>query len=120
MKLPKDAVVEWRCRCGGLCGYVRVVDDKITWTHRARGIDRGWGSRPPRGAGGEALQDVEVTEQFRRMVLRSTGLTVSCGRHLGQVYEDDFLPGKGRRRRVVVKAITEHESIFPSGSTDEA
>ena len=85
MKIPDDAVVEWRCTsCGKLYGYARHIDGEIAYTTITERLDEG-----PRLA--------EVTDRRLSWASRQHGIRVGDGRHWATARPDDFTPRFGRR-----------------------
>lgn len=114
MKLPKDALIEWRCSCGGLCGYVRRWNGRLTYVARHRDQRREVGHDDPVWGDGDEFRDMPVDASTRQIA--QDGLIVSCGSHFGKVFRADFVPDKLKRRKVIVKRITRTE--MTQGSTD--
>lgn len=94
MKVPSDAIVEWRCtECKKPYGYVRVIAGRLHLATMRATSD-----------GGKRWQLEEWEPDARdREQLAGGGMTVSCGRHYSTVSAAD-IRGKGvNRRKVMLK-----------------
>lgn len=84
MKSPADALVEWRCSCGDLVGFLRRIDGQLAITLRG-------------------MTDYGGSLRWEPDRPYSTGSTMSstCGRHWVQIAPEGQEP-RGRARRVVI------------------
>jgi len=118
MKVPADALIEWRCLgCSKPFGYVRKVRGVITFSTLELSFDEG---------GRFVLRERALTRELlesatppsRASAHPDDGLVVCCGRHYGLVTGDDLKPSGIRKRKVMVKPtdITQWRTAPPGAS----
>ena len=94
MRVPPDAIVEWRCSCGRLVGFLQIVDRVLVATKRQYVREEGeaWSTRtvPRRGIPTPGSDDV-------------TWGSGTCGRHMVELRKSHLRPDRVKRRKVIIQ-----------------
>lgn len=100
MRLPPDALIEWRChRCGALAGYVRSIDGRLALSWSSDGPEDRF-NRPPTSRRGSRDFLIVTAELISEIEARGW-FAVNCGRHEVGVPPEGFVPRPPRRRKVL-------------------
>jgi hypothetical protein len=98
-------------------GYARRRNGQLSYQVRSRGWQRDWGGRDQNGRHGiDPHEDHPLGDEFRLSLSLGASLPVSCGRHNGRLFEDDFRIAGLQRRKVMV--TPEAPKSRPSTSDD--
>lgn len=125
MKMPADALVEWRCTCGKLYGFVRKRSGRYVFT-AGRRTPNFVAYRPTETEDREfrVTADEPFPEGFTQASPGTAFLEVWCGRHLGHIPTDGWQPQGVHRRKVMipprqsVKNTRSQNVVLPENPTE--
>lgn len=112
MKVPPDALVEWRClKCAKPFGYLRIVNGVVCVTTMREKLDAG-----PDGGPLLALEeDLPLSE-----LMTDAGIPVCCGRHRGWVTLGQTRPSGVRKRKVMIEPWSARLTTRHQGPADRS